>query len=95
MSSYLESQRDPLTVSPHFLYCLFKNRYFLVQTILISVFIFSCIPCAIRRGLGWWGIGERLDVAHLEIDGVSTTERRAKGVFHFCARAQPFENPKT
>lgn len=95
MSSYLESQRDPLTVSPHFLYCLFKNEYFLVQTILISVFVFYCIPCAIRRGHGWWGMGERLVVAHLEIDGVSTAERRAKGVFHFRARVQPLENPKT
>lgn len=88
MSSYLESQRDPLTVSPHFFILLiFKNGYFLVQTILISVFVFPCFPCAIRRGLGWWGIGERLAVAHLEIDGVSTAERRVKEVFHFCARA--------
>lgn len=40
------------------------------------------------------GIGERLVVAHLEIDGVSTAERRAKGVFHFRARAKPLEIPK-
>jgi hypothetical protein len=32
-------------------------------------------------------VEERFVVAHLEIDGGSTAERRMKGVFHFRARA--------
>lgn len=88
MSSYLESQRDPLTVSLYFLYCLFKKRIFSRANDFNLGVCFLLYPlCNQKRA---WLVGvveERFVVAHLEIDGGSIAERRTKGVFHFRIRA--------